>query len=151
MSTTYTLTLSADQARAVAQACELAGRVGMLQIGDVREALPIVWEAKDATDKYCAARDVLEVAERDIKSLFGLGFTASYGIHNENVPAAAKRAWDVYKVIRHRLAWDRAEAEGVVAAGEPRKWPEMMTVDFDEPRSVCAEALPQIAKARGQQ
>ena len=144
MSRTYTITLTAEQAGAVAAACELAGRLGMCQIADALDALPHDWKAKDRTEKYCAARDALEDAERAIKPLFGLGFTASFGIAHDRVPERAKRAWDVCKVIRHRLAWDRAYDEGVVKPGDPRKWPEMMQVDYDEARCVSGEALPEI-------
>lgn len=44
-------------------------------------------------------------------------------------------AWDLYQVIRHRLAWDRA--------GNPpvRDWKTMMTVDFDEPLKIGPEPL----------
>ena len=44
-------------------------------------------------------------------------------------------AWDIYQVIRYRISWDEV--------GNPpkRQWPEMMTVNFDEPFKRGSEDL----------
>jgi len=53
-------------------------------------------------------------------------------------------AWDLYQVIRHRLAWDAAIEEGQIEKGERRKWPEMMGVCFDEPMQRGSQPLARI-------
>ena len=53
------------------------------------------------------------------------GIRSSTGISNADEDA--RTAWDLHAVIRHRLAWDRAIAEGVTD-GTKREWPAMMQV-----------------------
>lgn len=48
-------------------------------------------------------------------------------------------AWDVYQVTRHRLAWDRARADGHTG-DRPPAW----GVSFDEPLQTSPEPLPQM-------
>ena len=54
--------------------------------------------------------------------------------------ATERTAWDLHAVIRHRLAWDRAKAEGVTD-GTKREWPAMMQVSYDEPMKHSEEPL----------
>lgn len=49
-------------------------------------------------------------------------------------------AWDLYKVLRHRLAWDNAVEQGVVASLDaPRNWETMAALAYDTPRRMSKE------------
>jgi hypothetical protein len=75
------------------------------------------------------------------------GYRSSLGIRNKDVSEASRIAWDLYQVLRHRLAWDLAAAEGIVGnADSQRKWPEMMQVHYDEPSRVSEQPLALIEK-----
>lgn len=137
----YTLHLTEEQARAVSYACELAARIGMSQLDMITQGLPL------ATEKHSALRDLIERTERDVKPIIGLEGGAYYGIRHKAVPQTAKRAWDVHAVIRHRLSWDRAIADGIVEKDAPRNWSRMATVNYDEPDNVACEPLPTMRTA----
>lgn len=49
--------------------------------------------------------------------------------------------WDIYTQMRHRLAWDRAYAQEIISPGEPRKYPEMTAVCFDNPTNLVAPPI----------
>lgn len=140
-STWYTLKVTAEQAQAISQACELAARVGMSQLDMVADALPNV----DA--KLLEVRELIERTEQVVKPLIGLQGGGYYGIRNKQVPMSAKRAWDVHAVIRHRLSWDRAIRDGIIEEGQPRNWQRMMGVNFDDPDNVACEPLPTCTAA----
>ena len=54
---------------------------------------------------------------------------------------------DLHQVIRHRLSWDRAIAEGVTD-GTKREWPAMMQTWYDEPAKYSEEPLATMEKAK---
>ena len=130
MSETYTLTLTRHQAEVLSGACEAIARVGMGQISDALGYLTANRYDHDDLNDACRA---LESAARKYETA---------GIARAAHPSQI--AWDLYQVIRQQLAWDRAIAEGIVKPGEPRKWPEMMAVTYDDPMRVSSEPLASI-------
>ena len=73
------------------------------------------------------------------------GIRSSTGISNASEDARA--AMDLHQVIRHRLSWDRAKAEGVTD-GTKREWPAMMQTWYDEPAKYSEEPLATMEKAK---
>ena len=59
-----------------------------------------------------------------------------------------KVAWDLYTLVRHRLSWDRAIDKGRIKSGESRKWPEMMTVNYDNPHHTSKEPMAKIEEVK---
>jgi len=122
--TRYVLTLTPEQARVVSRACELFTR---LHIGQLNE---LTWELLDLSRKdFCECRDAAEPLLLMIRRLYFPDLIlpgASYGVGKNLV---SDRAWDVYQVIRHALAWQEHPEGGV-------------TVDFHTPFSVANEPLP---------
>ena len=75
------------------------------------------------------------------------GYHSNLGIYNDEVRPEAKSAWDLYQVIRHRLAWDNAVAEGVIDSPDaPRNWTAMLGVHYDKPMTSSAEPLAEIRR-----
>ena len=125
----YTLTITERQARVLSMACEVLARLGMGQFKDALDHLP---EA-DQRD-WSAWHDDMEQISRILsKHMPG-------GIDISNADEEARTARDLHAVIRHRLAWDRAKAEGVTD-GTKREWPAMMQVSYDEPMKYSEEPL----------
>ena len=132
----YTLTITERQARTLSMACEVLARLGMGQFKDALDHLP---EA-DQRD-WSAWHDDMEQISRILsKHMPG-------GIDISNADEEARTAWDLHAVIRHRLAWDRAKAEGVTD-GTKREWPAMMQVSYDEPMKYSEEPLAKMEKAK---
>ena len=137
--TTYTLTITATQAAAISHACEVLARLGMGQYTDALECLPTKELRPDGWNEDMAA--IGHILSKH---------TYAYGVYNQrNEPkrtAMSKVAWDVYQVTRHRLAWDRARADGHTG-DKPPTW----GVSFDTPTQTSPEPLPQMTAAEPDQ
>lgn len=124
----YTITLTRSQAQVLMRAAEVYARVGFGQIGDALDHLPSL------VDKCGVGWETRGAVEDILSPVVGFNMrNSSLGVGNKNASPGSDTAWDIYTLIRHRLSWDRAVDEGIVALGAPRKWPEMMTVNYDEP------------------
>lgn len=140
----YTLTITERQARVLSMACEVLARLGMGQFKDAFEHLPLRPQNFDV----CAWHDDMEQISRILSKHMPCGIDgirSSTGISNAD--EEARTAWDLHAVIRHRLAWDRAIAEGVTD-GTKREWPAMMQVSYDEPMKYSEEPLAKMEKAK---
>ena len=120
----YQLTVTAEQAATLRDACELLARCRLGQIADACQ------EVLDAQGQATVPHEIAQRCENLCKAAVGLAPNASWGVGTH---PAADLPFDLFQVIRHRLAWDRALAEGRVRPGEARRWPEMMAVCYDEP------------------
>lgn len=131
----YVLTVSESQARVLSLACELAARIGIGQWREILEWLPIKHNLDEAE-----RRTIDAILSKHM--VHGIdGWSQSLSINSPDTDEQARRAWDLYQVIRHRLAWDRAITEGIVKPGEPRNWSKMMGVHYDEPMRTAPEML----------
>lgn len=135
---TYTLHINAAQAATISKACEVLGRLGMGQYKDALECLP--------TREFCANgwhedMDAIGHILKKYASIWGLG--TGHGITHRDTPETSKVAWDLYQVTRHRLAWDKAQAEGHEGDSPPR-W----SVDFDNPMKTSKEPLAWMEKVK---
>lgn len=136
--TRYQITLTATQAAMVRDACELLFRC---RIGQIGEACRYVL---DANGRASVPYEVKQDAEDMVKAAVGLPMNASWGVGKFDV---ADQACDLYQVIRHRLAWDRAYSDGMIKPGELRRWPEMLAVHYDPPLHLSTQPLATIKVA----
>ena len=137
---TYHLTITESHARLIAQAMDLVSRI---QIGQWHEF--IGW--LPPTKKFChhsLREQLLPVMAEHFRKTKPEGcpypidgWGSHYGIHSPFVPDTARVAWDLKKVIEHRLAWDRNPEGG-------------FTVDFDGPHHVGGEPLAIIKRVEDQ-
>jgi hypothetical protein len=135
--TTYTLTVTEDQARAIQKACEFLARVRIGQVTEILTHLPFDKEHW-IIDKFKFSDQLNEM----FKPSCGLSENSSYGVGTFE---DADILFDIYEVIRHRLAWDKAENEKLVNESGQRDWVKMMTVDYDEPMHWSkTQPLPEI-------
>jgi hypothetical protein len=100
---------------------------------------PVDWQLlRDAFDSMSSL-----LAPHCIDNVDGKG--SSLGVGHPALPADNSIAYDIHRTIRHKLAWQRAVSEGIVASEtSARKWPEMLTVDYDAPMKWSTEPLPTI-------
>jgi len=72
------------------------------------------------------------------KLLFGFERNQSYGIHNSSfVDDAARQEYDVMKVIKHRLLWDRHETgRSAIPFGPYADEPQRASTDWSIPLPV---------------
>jgi hypothetical protein len=138
--TTYTLHINKTQAQTLAMACEVLARLGMGQFRDALEHLPRatpidydLWHRDMEAMSAMLCRHMVSGVD---------GWRSSLGIYHQQIDPTAQVAWDLYAVIRHRLAWDGAVVAGTVSSIDAaRQWPSMMGVCFDRPDHV-ADGVP---------
>ena len=134
--TKYTITVTENQARLIAQALDLVSRLQMGQWSEFIDWLP-------HQRQFCR-HNLREQIQPIMSEHFRKtkpegcqyaidGWGGHYGVYSEFIPDTARVAWDLQKVIEHRLAWDRQPEGG-------------FTVDFDGPRHVGGEPLAKIVK-----
>ena len=129
--TTYTIHISAAQAQVISTACEVLARLGMGQFRDALEHLPL---SETVPDGWFEDMDgIAHILKKHTTVMQGVGAYHSIGSHKTS--AQSKTAWDLYQVVRHRLAWD-ASPEG-----------NSMSVMFDTPRKTSAEPLAWMEKS----
>lgn len=133
----YRIELTEKQLQALKVACEVCARFKIGQPGIAVDLLTIT----DGAGRGIGSYELGHQLDALIKPLMGLNMNASYGVGKFDV---ADVLFDLHEVFRHRLAWDKALADGLTAPGAPRKWPEMMTVDYDEPMRWGTEPLAEV-------
>ena len=139
MSHTYTITLNETQVVTIQIACEVLARLGIGQFRDALEQLPTTEFIPNGWHEDMAA--VENILRRHIQPN---GQTP----HQISTREQHKVAWDLYTLVRHRLSWDRAIDEGRIKPGDSRKWPEMMTVNYDRPHHTSKEPLAKIEEVK---
>ena len=123
----YQIEVTEKQAQIISEATELYARIQAGQLGEVALYIP-----RSRLDHIQVVRDALREAELHFT---GMAPGAYFGITNSDIRDAARIAWDLSQVVRHRLAWDR-NPEG-----------DYMSVHFDEPRNLSTtQALAEIRR-----
>lgn len=130
----YRIELTESQLRAIDAACEVCARFKLGQPGTAVDMLAIT----DGAGRGIGGRELGHQLDALIKPLMGLDTNASFGVGQFD---DADVLFDLHEVFRHRLAWDKAVVDGLTLPGGPRKWPEMMTVNYDEPMHWGTEPL----------
>lgn len=143
MPATYTLTVTAKQAAIISQACELLARLGLGQWPEFIRRMP--------GDAFCHSAELEDELRPIMAAWFARhpigkdkvvinGWRSSLGIGSQHVSSEARVAFDLCQVIRHRLAWDQAVADGITD-GTTRPRSQMLTVNYDDPMRCGPEPL----------
>ena len=141
---TYTLTITERQARTISMACEVLASLGMGQFKDALEHLPLRTQNFDIDAWHDDMEQTSRILSKHMQGGID-GIRSSTGIANASEEARA--AMDLHQVIRHRLSWDRATAEGLTD-GTKREWPAMMQTWYDEPAKYSEEPLATMEMAK---
>jgi hypothetical protein len=145
MTKTYTLTITEKQARALEDATDLLQRVQLGQWREIEDNLPL----KKPIDYEELRADLKIIGALLSKHMVGNidGYGSSLGIGNENLPESNGILYDLHCVIRSKLSWERAVEMGIIESEDsPRKWPEMMTVNYDPPMKWGDEPLAKMER-----
>lgn len=143
--THYRIELTKVQLKVLSVATELLSRVMLGQWREILDWLPF------QKDKNCSQfREDCNEISNTLSKYMHLevdGYHSSLGIGNDYVHNYCSIAYDMHCSIRHELSWERAVEEGVIKDKDsPRKWPEMIGVDFDDPMKYSDEPLIEIYK-----
>lgn len=116
------------EAEALVEATSLLASVAMGQLGEIAQ----IWRMRRDAAELRWGSETLKLAWRAVG---GLPRGAYFDVGDRRVPEAAKAAWDVYKAIRHRMAWEESPEGGVAQA-------------FKTPRPVASAAMPSLSGDR---
>lgn len=126
----YQLTLTEGQAQVLSDALDIYSRLHMGQLDSLQEILACYSKTRPGMAPFHEIRQTLQDIEPMIT---GLSNHAYYGIHSPELKDTARVAWDLHRVLRHRLAWDRNPEGG-------------FTVQYDKPDQSSQEPLATITK-----
>jgi len=144
---TYTVTLTEAHMRVISTATEVLARLGIGQIKDAIDWLPLRSPFADGLHEDCRA---IESILSKYNKMGVNGYNSSLGIANSETSESAKIAWEIYQTFRHRLSWEIAIEEGIISdLNSPRDWTKMMGVNFDEPMKITYAPLPLIDVGHG--
>lgn len=107
----YRLEITEEQAKVLRTACEVLARLGIGQFRDALAYLPLDQELRTADDvlDWHADLDLIgDILERYTIGNVN-GWNSSLSIASPLVKPEAKIAWDLFQVLRLRLAGDRGE------------------------------------------
>ena len=146
MSKMYQITLSEKQLRAICEATDLQQRVQLGQWQEIRDHLPLDYKNID----WSRFHDDMDEIGRILSKYMIYGFNgtnSSLGVGNEKLPESNSILYEIHRCIRHKLSWEKAVEDGIVESEDsPRKFPQMMTVDYDEPMKYSEEKFIQIQR-----
>ncbi len=131
----YNLAVSERQAQLVENAMDLYARLLLGDTGVIEVLASAGYIRHKQHGRNHDLDAIVRVCDELRKVTTGHEEGESFGLFNAKVHDSARVAWDVAKVVRHRLAWDRNPAGG---AGER----------FDSPcQTSLVEPLCKISKA----
>lgn len=147
MTKTYTLTITEKQAWALQEATDLLQRVQLGQWREIEDNLPL----QKPIDYEGLRNDFQIIGAILSKHMISNidGYASSLGIGNENLPESNGILYDLHCVIRNKLSWERAVEQNIIESEDsPRKWPEMMGVNFDSPHRWGNEPLAKMERIK---
>jgi len=141
---TYNLQVTEEQLKVISTACELLSRIQGGQIREAFEHLPLKkgvdWDAYHEIQDELTKR-MPEILEDGID-----GWSSSFGVGSTKVHKYHDIAWDLYQVIRYEISTEKAIEDGIIQNKGQRKFPEMMTVNYDPPMKFGSEKLATIER-----
>jgi hypothetical protein len=141
---TYTLQVTEEQLKVISSACELLSRI---QGGQIREAFEHLPLKKDIDwSVYHEIQDELTKRMPEILEDGIDGWSSSFGVGHPDLPKSHDIAWDLYQVIRYEISTEKAIEDGIIQNKGERKFPEMMTVNYDTPMKFSKEPLAKLER-----
>jgi hypothetical protein len=141
---TYNLQVTEEQLKVISTACELLSRIQGGQIREAFEHLPLKkgvdWDAYHEIQDELTRR-MPEILEDGID-----GWSSSFGVGSPKLPDSHDIAWDLYQVIRYEISTEKAIEDGIIQNKGERKFPEMMTVNYDPPMKFGSEKLAKLER-----
>ena len=129
----YELSISEKQAQVLSRALEIFARLGELPL------------EVDKRGWHETLEEIGELLSCHTKNNVD-GYRSSWSIHASQVSKDSQIAFDLHQVVRYRLAWDKAIADGIAKDEHSPRAGKTFLVNFDEPFPVGIEPLAIIKK-----
>ena len=142
----YKLEITRQQAKTINAACELAARLGMGQIFDLEDFLPMR-EDMDWSAWHETTREIKKLLRPFLHEKIRGSIHSYFSILSTDTKESAKVACDIHEVLRHALSWDYAVDSGMIESLDtPRDWKTMSGVNYDPPHGWSGKQLPKIER-----
>lgn len=142
----YTLKLTKKQLEVIQEATDLLTRIQLGQWDEIIRHLPLAKDI-DHNTLYNDKRLIAQILSNHMADGMD-GLFSSYGVGNHALPEENGIALDLFQAIRHKLSWEQAVKDGIVATEDAeRQWPQMMAVTYDPPMKWSKEPLPVIERS----
>jgi hypothetical protein len=136
---TYNLQITELQARALCFACDVLQRIELGQWREIIDWLPLK-KPIDYEELHADRRIIGDILSKHM--IDGIdGGASSLGIGHPDLPKNNGVLYDLYCVIRRKLAIERAVEEGIIENENVSRNQMPITVDFDEVRRWGDEKL----------
>ncbi len=144
MTKTYNLQVTEEQLKVISTACELLARIQGGQVLEAFEHLPLKKEMNWRA--YHEIRDEVTKRMPEILEDSIDGWRSHFGVGSSKLPDSHDIAWDLYQVIRYEISTEKAIEDGIIQNKGERKFPEMMTVNYNPPMNYGVEPLAKVEK-----
>lgn len=145
MTKVYRFEVTEAQAKTIMNACEIFSRLQGGQWKDAFEWLPLKKEID-----YEVMHQVYDEIQKMMPSILEQGIDgvySSFGVGNPDLDESHDISWDLHCAIRHKLSWEKAVEDGIIETEDsPRKFPEMLTVNYDTPMNFSGQPLLKIKR-----
>lgn len=135
----YNLQITEKQARALSAACDVLQRVQLGQWREIIDWLPLKTPI-DYNELHQDKKIIGDILSKHMIDNID-GEACSLGIGHPDLPKENGILYDLYCVIRRKLAVERAVEEGVIENENVSRNQMPITVDFDEPMKWGDEKL----------
>lgn len=142
MSKKYSVELTGEQMKVIAEACDLMVRIQLGQIQEVVEHLPLK-DGLDGSQRF-GLKSVLSLLMGEVLTNDGDGYNSSLGVGNAKLPESTNILWDVKNVFNYEVYTDEAIDNGIITAKGERDWSQMISTRFDTPTQYGKEPLPKV-------
>lgn len=146
MTKKYTVTLTEKQLNAIADACDLLQRVQLGQWQEIQDSLPLRFPVE--YDQF--HRDIRLIGEiLSQHMLDGInGVSSSLGIGHSSLPESNGILYDLYKVIRRKLALEKLIEDGKIRHENVSRNELPIYIQYDEVHSWGGEPLMTIEQIK---
>lgn len=105
--------LSLVQASCLRGALEFMARLGIGQFGQIEEACRMLCIGKSGQFPSEELDRIQSLCGSLQQTLLGMPMNASHGIYSPHVHPRMLQAWQISKILRHRIAWDNQPEGGI--------------------------------------
>lgn len=118
--------LNEKQANVIKDALEFYSRIQMGQFDEIDNLMSDTWKRR-------LSHEQAKYLESQLHHIYfpELHPFSYYGIFSAELPEDAKISWDIFQVLRNKMAWHRCPGGGI-------------TVDFDKPLPASNEELVRV-------
>ena len=144
MTKKYTLTITEKQARALMDACDLLQRIQLGQVREIQDNLPL--KKPINYDQFHSDMRLigLILSHHMIDNIDGNASSLSIG--HPSLPESNGILYDLYCVIRRKLAVERAVEQGLIENENVSRTEMPITVDFDTPMKWGLEPIAKMER-----